>query len=71
MTRSKPQDPRVATSVPGRMFSSSYTSGNHEGMTACPGQSTSASGEFGEKSCYSGKCSCFPASFHFFNWAKP
>lgn len=53
----------VTTSVLGRMFSSSSTSGNHEGMRACPGQSTSASGEFGEKSCYSGSAGVFHLHF--------
>lgn len=53
----------VTTSVPGRMLSSSYTSGNHEGMTACPGQSTSASGEFGERSCYPGSSLVFQLRF--------
>lgn len=52
----------VTTSVPGRMFSS-YTSGKHEGMAACPGQSTSASGEFGERSCYSGSSLVFQLHF--------
>lgn len=69
--RSRPQDLRGATSVPERMFSSSYTSGNHEGVTACPGQSTSASGGFWWEILLIWQRSCFPASFHFFHWAKP
>lgn len=35
----------------------------HEGMTACPEQSISASGEFGEKSCYSGSALVFQLHF--------
>lgn len=60
--RSKPQDSRGSTSVPGRMFSSSYISGNHEGMTACLGSSDLLQVS-GEKSCYSGSALVFQLHF--------